>query len=514
MTMSPDVEELLKDPEKFISRLTIMHKQRQRLSKFDLNTPQKILLETLRNHNRVIILKARQMGISTLTRGWHFWQAYMADQPRQYAVISHTRDSAEELHRMEKTFYENLPEPLRRPLERSSAKTLKFKDSGAAVRTYTAGGKGGTRSFAMNSVHLSEFAFYENQDEVMATVLAAVGNGQIIIESTPNAPGDKFHDLVMGAHKGENGWKLVFFPWFIHKHYQAEELPGWYIPTQVEKMVQEQHQLTVEQLFWRRQQLKTLGQDKFIREYPATIEEAFRSSGVQFFDSEALDEIEPLNMGSHEHRQYCSPDPGEAYVLGVDVGSGLGKKTDFSAITVVSASTRQPVYHFISNTTPPSKLAEKIVDIWKRYNEPRVIVESNGNGMWVIHRLKELKVKNLYKDKNGKPFRTSVGTRPLMFQAIKDVVDSGVITALDQHVLEELKTIVYIKDKPQAAKRKNDDVTISMALCYYLLEKMPLVVSHSVKRAMMERHIAAMRAKKSTRTLPWNVRGGNKTGSY
>jgi hypothetical protein len=101
-----------------------------------------------------------------------------------------------------------------------------------------------------------------------------------------------------------------------------------------------------------------------------------------------------------------------------------------------------------------------------------------------------------------------------MFQAIKDVVDSGVIKSLDMHVLDELKTIVYIKDKPQAAKRKNDDVTISMALCYYLLEKMPLVVSHSVKRAMMERHIAAMKAKKSSRTLPWNVRGGNKTGGY
>ena len=512
--MNPEIEDLLKDPEKFISRLTIMHKQRQRLSRFDFNEPQKVLLKTLRNHNRVIILKARQMGVSTLTRGWHFWQAYMSDEPRQYAVISHTRDSAEELHRMEKTFYENLPKQLKRPLSKSSTKTLTFEDSGASVRTYTAGGKGGTRSFAMNSVHLSEFAFYENQEEVLATVMAAVGEGQIIIESTPNTPGDKFHDLIEGAIKGENGWTLVFFPWFVHKPYQAEEIPGWYIMTAREKVIQSEYDLLPEQMFWRRQQLKTLGSSKFIREYPASIEEAFRSSGVQFFDPEALSDIEPLNMGSHEHRQYCPADPGDVYVLGVDVGSGLGKKTDFSAITVISASTRQPVYHVISNTTPPSKLAEKVVDIWKRYNEPKVIVESNGNGMWVIHKLKELKVRNLYKDKNGKPFRTSVGTRPLMFQAIKAVVDGGMIMKLDMHVLDELKTIVYIKDKPQAAKRKNDDVTISMALCYYLLESMPLSVSRSVKRAMMERHIAAMKANKSKRTLPWNVRGGNKTGGY
>jgi len=260
--------------------------------------------------------------------------------------------------------------------------------------------------------------------------------------------------------------------------------------------------------------LKTLGQEKFIREYPATIEEAFRSRGVQFFDPAALAKIEPLEMGSHEHRQYAPPMPGEAYVLGVDVGSGLGKKTDFSAITVISGSTRQPVYHFISNTTPPGKLAEEIVKVWTRYHQPKVIVESNGNGQWVLHKLKELKVKGLYKDDKGRPFRTTVGTRPSLFQAIKEVVDNGIITQLDQHVLDELKTIVYIRDKPQAAKRKNDDVTISMALCYYLLERMPLMVSHSVKRAMMEKHIASMKAKKSNRTLPWNVRGGNKTGGY
>ena len=56
---------------------------------------------------------------------------------------------------MERVFYDNLPNELKRPLERASAKTLKFRDSGSAVRTYTAGGKGGTRSFAMNAVHLS-----------------------------------------------------------------------------------------------------------------------------------------------------------------------------------------------------------------------------------------------------------------------------------------------------------------------------------------------------------------------
>lgn len=180
----------------------------------------------------------------------------------------------------------------------------------------------------------------------------------------------------------------------------------------------------------------------------------------------------------------------------------------------MAVSTRQPVYHYITNQVSPSALAEKIVDIWERYNCGRVIVESNGSGSWVIHRLKELKVRTLYKDKNGKPFRTTVSTRPIMFNALKDMIETDMISHLDKHVLEELKNIVYIKNKPQAAKGKHDDVTISMALCYYLLESMPLAVSHSVKRAMMEKHIADMRGRKMKRTIPWNVRGGNNTGGY
>lgn len=508
-----EIRAMIGEPDKFIRRLTIMHKQRQRLNAFEVSAPQQHLLDVLKNHNRVIVLKARQLGVSTLTRAWHFWNSYISTEPTQYAVISHTRDSAEELHRMERVFYDNLPNELKRPLERASAKTLKFRDSGSAVRTYTAGGKGGTRSFAMNAVHLSEFAFYENQEEVMATVLAAVGDGQIIIESTPNVHGDMFHELVKGAADGTNGWKLVFFPWFIHKPYQSE-VADWYLPTVREQEIQEEFDLTLEQLFWRKKQLKTIGQDKFIREYPSTVDEAFRATGVQFFNPEQLDNIVPVDMGSREHRQYAPPQEGEAYVIGVDVGSGLGKKTDFSAVTVVSVSTRQPVYHYITNQVSPSALAEKIMAIWDKYNCGRVIVESNGSGNWVIHRLKELKIRPLYKDKNGKPFRTTVSTRPIMFNALKDMIETKTISHLDKHVLEELGNIVYIKNKPQAAKGKHDDVTISMALCYYLLESMPLAVSHSVKRAMMEKHIDSMRAKNMKRAIPWNVRGGNKVGGY
>ena len=84
------IQGVVENPKQFISRLKIMHKQKQRLTDFSMNKPQEDLLEVLKTENRIIILKARQMGISTLTRGYHFWKAYTSDQPTQYAVISHT----------------------------------------------------------------------------------------------------------------------------------------------------------------------------------------------------------------------------------------------------------------------------------------------------------------------------------------------------------------------------------------------------------------------------------------
>jgi len=504
------VPELLQDPKEFISRLCIMHKQKQRLHRFELNRAQLELIDALKTHNRIIVLKARQLGISTLTRAWHFYQAYMADQPRQFAVISHTRPSAEELHRIEKTFYENLPSQLRKPLARASVRTLRFADSGAQLRTYTASGRGGARSYAMNSAHLSEFAFYEKQEETMATVMAAVGDGQVIIESTPNVHGDMFHNLVQGALEGTNEWKLVFFPWYMHDAYRSDyDGNARFSERDVNYMAE--FGLERDQMLWRRKQIRTLGKSKFQREYPATVDECFRSSSTQFFSPKALAKIEPVDLGSREHRCYLDPIEGDSYVMGVDVGAGLGG--DYSAITIASVSTRQPVYHYLDNRISPVRLAEKILDFWARYNRCQIIVESNNHGHLVLHRLRELKVKNLYKE-NDKDFMTTAKTRPLLYGALREAVESNMILSLDQNVIEELKAIVYLNGKPQSPKNGFDDATMSMALCYYLLSRKPLKVTHSIRKAVMEEYIKKQRAKSARRALPWNVTGGNNKGGW
>ena len=151
---------------------------------------------------------------------------------------------------------------------------------------------GSTRSFTFSSAHISEFAFFDDQDDLLANVVASVGNGQIVIETTPNGPGDKYHELILGSP--QNDWHVCFFPWYKHKRYQAKSqfhhpnIPD--MDRNEEKMMM-QLGLSKGQMYWRRTQVTTMGLEKFKREYPSSIDEAFMSSQTLFYPTDVVDRI-------------------------------------------------------------------------------------------------------------------------------------------------------------------------------------------------------------------------------
>ena len=265
--------------EEFISSLCIYHKEQKKLTFFDLNPAQAQLLELMKTHNRILVPKARQLGISTVIRAFFYWKAYMSKEPQPYAVMSHTRDSAENLNKMDKTFYSNMPPKYQKTLSKLNTRHMVFKTSGASCDIYTAGGRGGTRSFAAAAAHLSEFAFYPDQEETIAEIEATVGEGMIIIESTANEPNDKFHELIKGSLAGENDWAVAFFGWNVKTEYWHRPPSGWRI-TPDEIVLKEAYDLNHGQLNWRRRKIRTLGTYKFRREFPINVHEAFRAAKV------------------------------------------------------------------------------------------------------------------------------------------------------------------------------------------------------------------------------------------
>lgn len=502
MKLPSDVQEqldaILADPLKFVKLLKIQDKYSGKLVRFSPNGEQKELIKKLQHHQKVIILKPRQIGISTLLRAYALWQTYTTKDPLKFGVISFHQRSAKNLRRMDKLMHDSLPMMLHRKLSIDNATTMCFQDSGAELSSFTAGSKGGTRSFMLSSVHLSEFAFYDDPQEMLAQIVATVGTGQIIIESTPDKPADTFHRLIMGAP--ENGWQLVTYWWWEHHKYK-QEAPKDFEPNEEECRLIKQYGLDNDQLYWRRNQIATLGLEKFRREYPACLDDAFHYASASYFGLDEIREIEEIHFEGEE-RQYEEPKDNDVYAMGVDVAAGVGR--DYSAISVISMATLQPVFHYRCNTISPSAFADKVMQIAQLYKDARVLCESNNHGHVVLYRLRHFGYKNLWCTVDGKDWTTTTKSKLDAYETLREYISEGMIMKMDAQVLAELRSLIVLRVTPEAPEGMHDDMAMSIALAYRCLRDIPRRKLKLVRRNLMDMLISQTRAQKiKQQPIPW-----------
>ena len=494
----PIIQEFREDPRVFFKFLKVFDKESAQLVPFELREEQEELLDALQTGQNIVVLKSRQIGCSTLIRAYFLWKAYISEEPIQHAIISYTRDSADHLHSIDKGFYLGLPKSLQRKLSKSSARTLEFSDTGSTLRSFTASGKAGaTRSFTFTSTHISEFAFFDDADDLLANVLSSVGGGQIVIETTPNKPGDKFHELIMGSPG--NGWKLCFFPWYHHKNYaKKSQFHQPQVPdmTDDEKAIMEEFGLTKAQMYWRRTQINTMGIEKFRREFPATIDEAFFTNSLAYFPLDILDTCEVVDLGGHHHRHYSQIVQGDKYAMGVDVAHGVG--SDYSTITVVSATTRQIMYHYRNNTITPAQFAEVVAETYYEWGEPFTIVESNGPGGTVLYRLEEFGVRNLFYDERGRPWKTVKHNKVAILDYMKECICDRIVCTVDKHLWQEMRGMEITKDAP-ANHDGHDDLIIATALALWSAKIRPAPSFASVRASLIEEYKKKKRTKQILR---------------
>ena len=144
---------------------------------------------------RVIILKARQLGISTYVSARFFHRCLFEPGLRTF-ILGHERRASTNLFEMVKRFYEHLPEDVRPATGTFNAETLLFNnDSGYIVSVATLDGAG--RSATAQLLHASEAAFWPDLEAQIASlfqIVPDVDGSEAIIESTANGYND-FHKL-------------------------------------------------------------------------------------------------------------------------------------------------------------------------------------------------------------------------------------------------------------------------------------------------------------------------------
>ena len=305
------------------SCLKIVDKAGQ-LIPFQLNKAQLYIhsgLEKQRQHLgrvRVVILKGRQQGCTTLVQGRYMHRTHFKDFQSAY-VLSHHAESTLKIFSITAKFYNNLPPSIKLPLSRFTEKALAV-DNGSSYTVGTAGSAQIGRGMTVQLFHGSEVGFYENADELSTGLLQTVADvpgTEMIFESTANGPGNFFYDMCMGAVAGKNGFEIIFTPWYWQDEYKAAFPLTQSDLTEDERKYWEAHEsdgLTLHHLAWRRQKIAALGDKvwKFQQEYPFTIQEAFIRAENRFFNiaavyaargrKTALSEYAPLIIGVDQGR--------------------------------------------------------------------------------------------------------------------------------------------------------------------------------------------------------------------
>ena len=346
---------------------------------------------------RMLVLKARQPGVSTYVAGRFFWRVTHTPGLQAF-ILSHRNQATENLFAIAKRFYEHCPAPVRPRPGASNAKALSFAglDSGYRVGTASAAGVG--RAETIQCFHGSEVAFWPRAEEHVAGILQAVpdqAGTEVILESTANGLGGVFYDLARAAERGEGAFELAFIPWFWHPEYEREAPKGWQAPAAFQAYGA-LHRLSPAQLYWaftkNRELALGLAADsdapcwKFHQEYPATAQDAFQSgAGDSLIDS-------ALVLQARQRELPRAPDS-TPLVLGVDVARGGGDKT-----RIIDRRGRH-YGHGINRSLDCADLmqvAGLVAAEIERLRPDRVFIDATGGyGAAVYDRLKELGYRRL-----------------------------------------------------------------------------------------------------------------------
>jgi hypothetical protein len=472
----------------------------------NLKKAQQVLVDAIEKQKaatgriRVIILKARQQGLSTVVGGYFYFDVSQ-HEAKKALVVAHKSDSTKALFDMTKRFHDQCPAILKPSTKYSSKREIVFDRLDSSYMVATAGGDGIARGETITHLHASELAFWqassarENWNGVRQAVPDKPGT-VIAIESTANGVSGLFYELWKDAVAGKNEYVPVFIPWFWDPDYRAVPAEDFERTPDEEALVAE-HGIDDTQLAWRRLRIAENGIELFHQEYPATPDEAFLTSGRPVFNPEQLSRLlkekqEPLYRMALEGEEFAEHPRGELavfeelrpqglYTIGADISMGLRDKNGDWSVAQILDEKKTLVAQW-RGQVHPDYFATILYRLGEHYNMAFIAPENNNHGLLVCHLLaKELAYPNIYQEvqhdkvtdketiKLG--FSTNVRTKPMIIDELRAAVRDGTIVIRDEETLDEMMTFVVTESgKMEAEDGCHDDCVMALAIANHVHE--------------------------------------------
>jgi hypothetical protein len=535
--------QLQHDNQLYFRRALKIKNKNAEIITFETNDSQDKLLKIIEDHYSkypdpktrptlyIVILKARQQGMSTATEGVFFKAITIGmpgDTPYQKTamVISYDEDSAQTINEMSDRFYQHLPSEIK-PMKRNSRGKGLILENPTNVQSEFEKNPGLQSKFlidtannlfagsgkTMNYVHISELSKWSKPKETMKSLMQSVpkNNAIVIVESTANGAGDAFHELWNQAESGENDFIPIFLPWFTHKEYsnpfynESDKIALAQSLDDEERQLVGLFNLTLEQLNWRRSTIKNNCQgsiETFHQEYPSTAEEAFLTSGRPRFDIPVLREY--LAQCVDGQRGYLErvggkvqfiPDP-NGYIevwgkpsdklenfIGGDVAKGL-ITGDYSAAPVWDSKyDLNAMWH---GHIDPDLFADQLAMLGTWYNDALIAVEENNHGLSVLNSMKK-SYSNLYyrtsydklndKAKKELGWWTNEQTKKLAIDNMARLIREKKLGIKSKRLIQEcMSYVIDEKGSTNAQQGSYDDTVMATAIILMVMEQYAIPV--------------------------------------
>lgn len=511
------------DVVKIISQFCYIINQDGELVKLVPNKPQLRLLSIMAddwNNDipiRIIVLKARQMGFSTIIEAFIFVVTMF--QPNKKAVIvADCSENASSLFDMSKLYYDNFEKGILPTLKAKNKNILQTYSTNSSIRVLCVGDNTG-RSKSLQFLHLSEFAFWPNAEGTMTSLLRTVSatnkKSAVFIESTANGY-NAFKTRWDKAVAGDSPYRPVFFPWFEMEEYRMPY--DGHVLEPDELAVKEKYHLDNDQLQWRKFQIQDMNGDvrRFNQEYPGCPEDAFLATGDSVFDNGVvqkrkgevnlhpkrgfftydkvhsrdgdtitLSNIKWVDSEDGVIRIYQHPLQGFPYVLGGDPANG---GSDSYVGQVINNIDRKQVAMFRKEKVDNDLYAYQLYCLGKMYNWALIGTEVNQTTT-VMETLLKCGYPNLYyrkvEDKVDHDIQYSLGvkttviTKPVIVDCLKTTFRENPTVVNDYTTLCEMETFIvaqtaspnYSLTTNRAEDGKHDDTVMALAIAYYISDQ-------------------------------------------
>jgi hypothetical protein len=404
---------------------------------------------------RVIILKARRHGMSTIVQAFFFWRC--STRPYQHSLtIAHDQTTTGYLHGITERYYRHMPRwcrPMKDTAARGSVLEFQNPSKREDIREMNPGLESSMRTTSLENagagfgilyLHLSEVARQpwctDKGSEALTTALQTVpleGGTAVIMESTAQGVGNNFHEMWLAAESHKSDYEAFFAPWWEEPTYTTA------VPYDFERTLEEEElcevaersvwapmELTDAQLQWRRVTIanECRGRiEQFNQEYPATPREAFLTSGRPFFDPTAVERhrehaemsvpkhigdvitrmdgkvpiatFEPTKYGNL--RIWEEPREGMDYLIFSDCAAGTSDTGDYQAAYVMPRDTMEIIAAW-HGMVDRDLFADNLCRLGYLYNRAIIAVEvTAGWGASVITSLRKDNYPRIYRRRSA-----------------------------------------------------------------------------------------------------------------